>query len=139
MSRVHDLRSRRGATEGTNTVCGGRTRPNGGEGVNGSPDVEGVGVIESSLRGIVLGVGVRMDGGSGLALPDCGAVIGVFVPDLSCALYWMILKMLVGSLLEVMMVATPAAVAMSAAMSLVSIPPVPRLEPSVVVLTVRRS
>jgi hypothetical protein len=38
-------------------------------------------------------------------------------------------------LLLVIMVVTPAAVAISAAMSLVSIPPVPRLEPRVVVLT----
>lgn len=43
--------------------------------------------------------------------------------------------MLVGSLEEQMTVETPAAVAISAAMSLVSIPPVPRLEPRVVVLT----
>jgi hypothetical protein len=42
-----------------------------------------------------------------------------------------------GCLLEVMIVVTPAAVEMSAAMSFVSIPPVPRLEPSVVVLTGR--
>lgn len=48
----------------------------------------------------------------------------------------MILKMLWGSLLEVMIVVTPAAVAISAAISFVSIPPVPKLEPSVVVLTV---
>ena len=34
------------------------------------------------------------------------------------------------------MVITPAAVAISAAMSFVSIPPVPRLDPSVVVLTI---
>ena len=40
-----------------------------------------------------------------------------------------------GSLLDVITVATPAAVAISAAMSFVSIPPVPRLEPKVVVLT----
>jgi hypothetical protein len=36
---------------------------------------------------------------------------------------------------EVMMVETPAAVAISAAMIFVSIPPVPREEPRVVVLT----
>lgn len=49
--------------------------------------------------------------------------------------YSMILKTFSGCLLEVMIVVTPAAVAISAAISLVSIPPVPRLEPSVVVLT----
>ena len=42
-----------------------------------------------------------------------------------------------GCLLDVMIVATPAAVAISAAISFVSIPPVPRLDPSVVVLTVK--
>lgn len=47
----------------------------------------------------------------------------------------MILNILLGSLLEVMIVVTPAAVAMSAAMSFVSIPPVPKLEPNVDVLT----
>ena len=47
----------------------------------------------------------------------------------------MMLKMLLGSLLDVIIVVTPAAVAMSAAMSFVSIPPVPRLDPSVEVLT----
>lgn len=41
-----------------------------------------------------------------------------------------------GCLLDVMIVVTPAPVAISAAMSFVSIPPVPRLEPSVDVLTV---
>lgn len=41
-----------------------------------------------------------------------------------------------GCLLEVMTVVTPAPVAISAAMSFVSIPPVPRLEPNVDVLTV---
>ncbi len=49
----------------------------------------------------------------------------------------MILKIFLGSLLDVMIVVTPAAVAISAAISLVSIPPVPRLDPSVVVLTAK--
>ena len=40
-----------------------------------------------------------------------------------------------GCLLDVMMVVTPVSVAISAAMSFVSMPPVPRLEPSVLVLT----
>lgn len=47
----------------------------------------------------------------------------------------MIEKMVEGSFEEVMIVDTPAAVAISEAMSLVSIPPVPRDEPSVSVLT----
>ena len=59
----------------------------------------------------------------------------MFDPDFNCMSYSMILKMFVGSLLEVMMVVTPAAVAISAAMSFVSIPPVPKLDPRVVVLT----
>ena len=50
--------------------------------------------------------------------------------------YSIIRKIQDGSLLEVMIVVTPAAVAISAAMSFVSIPPVPRLDPNVVVLTV---
>ena len=50
--------------------------------------------------------------------------------------YSMIRKIHDGSLLEVMIVVTPAAVAISAAISFVSIPPVPRLDPNVVVLTV---
>lgn len=45
-------------------------------------------------------------------------------------------NMFPGLLLDVMIVVTPAPVAISAAMILVSIPPVPRLEPKVVVLTV---
>ena len=55
-----------------------------------------------------------------------------------CMSYSMIRKMRDGSLLEVMIVVTPAAVAISAAMSFVSIPPVPRLDPKVVVLTVMK-
>lgn len=47
----------------------------------------------------------------------------------------MMLNMFSGCLLDDIIVVTPAAVAISAAMSLVSIPPVPRLEPNVVVLT----
>lgn len=48
----------------------------------------------------------------------------------------MIPKMFSGRLLDVIIVVTPAPVAISAAMSFVSIPPVPRLDPKVVVLTV---
>ena len=40
-----------------------------------------------------------------------------------------------GCLLEVMIVVTPVSVAISAAMSFVSMPPVPRLDPNVLVLT----
>ena len=49
--------------------------------------------------------------------------------------YSMIPTIFSGCLLEEMIVVTPAAVAISAAMILVSIPPVPRLDPRVVVLT----
>ena len=72
--------------------------------------------------------------GIGLERPDCGWA-GVDDPERRALWYSMMLKMLLGSLLDVMIVVTPAAVAMSAAMSFVSIPPVPRLEPSVDVLT----
>ncbi len=44
-------------------------------------------------------------------------------------------KIFSGCLLDVMMVVTPAPVAISAAMIFVSMPPVPRLDPRVVVLT----
>ena len=137
MSRVHAFRSRSGAGAGANTVCGGRGMGRAGEGALPSTLlVDAVGVIVSPPSGRALGVGAIREGvGSGLARPDWGAVSGVFEPDLSWVLYSMILKMLVGSLLEVITVVTPAAVAMSAAMSFVSIPPVPRFDPSVVVLT----
>lgn len=49
--------------------------------------------------------------------------------------YSMILKTFSGCFDDVTIVSTPAAVAISAAMSLVSIPPVPSLEPRVAVLT----
>lgn len=52
-------------------------------------------------------------------------------------LYSMILNMLEGFLEDVITVDTPAAVAISAAISFVSIPPVPRLEPRVAVLTAK--
>ena len=53
-----------------------------------------------------------------------------------CALWYSMMRtMSCGLLLEVMIVVTPAAVAISAAISFVSIPPVPRLDPRVVVLT----
>jgi len=56
-------------------------------------------------------------------------------PDFRCKSYSMMRETFSGCLLDVITVVTPAAVDISAAMSLVSIPPVPRLEPSVVVLT----
>ena len=51
----------------------------------------------------------------------------------------MISTIVEGCLLDVITVVTPAPVVISAAMSFVSIPPVPRLEPSVDVLTVASS
>ncbi len=51
--------------------------------------------------------------------------------------YSRIAKRDAGLRLEVMIVDTPAAVAISAAMSFVSIPPVPRFEPRVAVLTTK--
>ena len=102
--------------------------------------VDALGVTDSldeddTALGVGVGVGERR-GGSGLVRPDRKPVRGVLAPDLNWALYSMILKMFFGSLLEVMTVVTPAAVAISAAISLVSMPPVPKLEPRVVVLTV---
>lgn len=47
----------------------------------------------------------------------------------------MISEMTLGFLLLLITVVTPVSVAISAAMSFVSIPPVPRLEPRVLVLT----
>ena len=51
------------------------------------------------------------------------------------AWYSMMDKMFSGFLEEAIIVFTPASVAISAAISFVSIPPVPRLDPSVAVLT----
>lgn len=76
--------------------------------------------------------------GTGLERPEAISR-GVAVPDFNEVLYSMILRILRGSLLEVITVVTPAAVAISAAISFVSIPPVPKLEPRVVVLTVFES
>ena len=56
-------------------------------------------------------------------------------PDFRSKSYSMMPKMFSGCLLDVMTVVTPAAVDISAAISLVRIPPVPRLDPNVVVLT----
>jgi len=76
--------------------------------------------------------------GMGLDLPlSKPSEYGVLLPLFSALLYWMIFKILLGSLLEVITVVTPAAVAISAAMSFVSIPPVPRLDPRVAVLTMK--
>jgi hypothetical protein len=113
---VHDLRSRIGTREAVNTVCGGRTTT--GDGLR----------LSSALS--VLEVG--------LALPDKGSR-GVEWPDEDFVefwlWYWIMPKIFSGCLLDDTIVVTPAAVAISAAMSFVSMPPVPRLEPNVVVLT----
>jgi hypothetical protein len=74
------------------------------------------------------GAGVEDEGGVGESDPSVGEVW-------TRVLYSMILKMLDGFLEDVITVDTPAAVAISAAISFVSIPPVPRLEPRVAVLT----
>ena len=128
---VHDLRSRRGIGDGLNTVCGGRVNREGGV---LTPEL-GLGNVKASAMAAggfkTVGVGVV---GPGLERPD-DTSNGVDAPDRSALLYWMILRMFVGSLLDVIMVVTPAAMAISAAISFVSIPPVPRLEPNVVVLT----
>jgi hypothetical protein len=60
---------------------------------------------------------------------------GAEVDDESRESYSMILKTFSGCFDVVTIVSTPAAVAISAAMSFVSIPPVPSLEPNVAVLT----
>jgi hypothetical protein len=70
----------------------------------------------------------------------CSGLVIEFVPlepELDFApRYFRITNKHAGQRLEVMIVDTPAAVAISAAMSLVSIPPVPRFKPRVAVLTV---
>lgn len=105
---VHDFKSRIGRTDAVNTVCGGR-----------------------------ISVGVAGPDGSvvGLVRPERGSE-GVPGLDLCELWYSMIENMLSGFLLEEIIVVTPAPVAISAAISFVSIPPVPRLDPRVVVLTV---
>ena len=67
-----------------------------------------------------------------------GRVIGVgSTPGTEIAAWYSMMdRMVSGFLEEAMMVFTPASVAISAAISFVSIPPVPRLDPSVAVLTV---
>ena len=106
-------------TEGTKTVCGGRTGRV-AEGTDGGMfTVDALGVTDAlEDADVALGVGVtERSGGSGLDRPDCRPVRGVFAPDLNCELYSMILKMFLGSLLEVTTVVTPAAVAISASVS----------------------
>jgi hypothetical protein len=107
---VHDLRSRIGSGDAVNIVCGGRTS---------------VGVSRSDTDGCSVGL-VRPEDN-----PDCGVPGADF-----CEWYSMMENIFSGFLLEQIMVETPAPVAISAAMSFVSIPPVPRLDPRVVVLTV---
>jgi hypothetical protein len=108
---VQDFKSRNGADDGVKRVCGGRIN-----------DAEEEGLI-----------GLNVVSCSGLVLPENDGVEGV---DLRELLYSMISNMFSGCLLVVMTVVTPAPVAISAAMSFVSIPPVPRLDPNVVMLTV---
>jgi hypothetical protein len=69
-------------------------------------------------------------------LCDEDSPVGRSCIDFSQVWYSIISKICSGLLLDVITVATPAAVAISAAINLVSIPPVPRLDPSVDVLTV---
>lgn len=76
--------------------------------------------------------------GRGLDRPERGSrgVDGVEdEEDLLPLLYSIISNIRSGCALDEMTVVTPAAVAISAAMSFVSIPPVPSFEPSVFVLT----
>jgi hypothetical protein len=68
-------------------------------------------------------------------LGDKETDIGLEVDFARAMLYSIILKTFSGVLDEVTTVATPAAVAISAAISFVSIPPVPSLDPRVAVLT----
>ena len=72
--------------------------------------------------------------GEGLFLPDRDSR-GVAGEERTELLYSMISNIRSGYLLEQIIVATPAAVAISAAISFVSIPPVPSCDPRVFVLT----
>lgn len=109
-----------------NSVCGGRTGRASSEGTE-----DRLAVTVSSdviLKELNSDVGVETMGG--------GHVGAALEADFARAvLYSIILKTFSGYFDVVTIVATPAAVAISAAMSLVSIPPVPSLEPSVAVLT----
>ena len=136
---VHDFRSRIGLSDGVNNVCEGLDTGCEGLGVivrfdrtedarESDEDPEGARVLESEDKKAGIGDGI------GLERPE-GRSSGVAVPDFKAVLYSMILRIFRGSLLEVITVVTPAPVAISAAMSFVSIPPVPKLEPRVVVLT----
>ena len=110
---VQALRSRIGVRDAVNTVCGGRA----------------VCVGEALRLGLVLS---GLEIGVADVAKDSGCA-GILVAQRLW--YWMMADMFSGLLLDRIMVVTPAAVAISAAMSFVSIPPVPRLDPSVVVLT----
>jgi len=92
----------------------------------------GVGVNNVCLR---IGTGEELRLGFKESGPGLLEAVGKALCELLCS---MMLHMFSGCLLVVMTVVTPAPVAISAAMSLVSIPPVPRLEPSVVVQTSSR-
>lgn len=94
-------------------MCGGR--------------VSGWGMFWVFIGKLLVPLGpVRVNDGQGSDLSSWGRI---------CMSYSMIRNIQDGSLLEVMIVVTPAAVAISAAISFVSIPPVPKLDPNVVVLT----
>lgn len=92
----------------------------------------------ASLRGAVDGSKTVCGGLTNVGGESRGLPTGLVLPgevDFNELWYSMMPNMLPGCLLEVMIVVTPVSVAISAAMSLVSIPPVPRLEPKVLVLT----
>jgi len=124
---VQDLASRMGVSDALNRVCGGRT-------IAGVVPPLGSSIREESARRTIVSVeviGAEANADDGVEM--CDDVTEV--DDKSRESYSMILKIFSGCFEEVTIVSTPAAVAISAAMSFVSIPPVPSLEPNVAVLT----
>lgn len=117
------MRSRSGVEDGVKSVCGGRAGRD-----NCGSDVTKFSISEDAWADVVLGVFGR----TGVDTPDAE---GVLTAELEYVTYSMMLNILDGVLLDVMIVVTPAPVAISAAINFVSIPPVPSLEPSVAVLT----
>ena len=113
--------------DGLNNVCGGRTCRAEGSSV-GTEDRPVTVSWEVMLIEVNSDVGVE-------TLDDKETDIGLDVDFARAVLYSIILKTFSGVFDEVTTVATPAAVAISAAISLVSIPPVPSLDPRVAVLT----
>lgn len=124
---VQDLASRMGVSDALNRVCGGRT-------ITGVVPLRCSSTREEFARRTIVSVEfISAEANADDGVEMCEDVTEV--DDESRESYSMILKTFSGCFEEVTIVSTPAAVAISAARSFVSMPPVPSLEPNVAVLT----